>query len=254
MNRPILEVKNIAKRFAGLIALKEVNFHIEEGDLLGLIGPNGSGKSVLVNCITGLYPPSEGRIVYNGEDITGLRPDLITKKHITRTFQQSTLFFDSSVIDNISMGVRIISEVGLWEGIFKTSSNRQKEKQIQAEADKIISLLSLERHVHEYARNLPYGLQKIVAIGIALAGSPKLLILDEPLTGLITSESEEVMARIDSLHKSGMNVMIIEHNMRAVMNHCNRIVVLSFGMKIAEGKPEEIRRNRDVIKSYLGES
>ncbi len=144
--------------------------------------------------------------------------------------------------------------MGLLEGIFKTGSNRRKERRIQEQAEKIIGLLKLERHAREVARNLPYGLQKVVAIGIALAGNPELLILDEPLTGLIASEAEEVMARIDGLHRQGLTVMIIEHNMRAVMAHCNRIIVLSFGTKIAEGTPEEIRKNRDVIKSYLGES
>lgn len=254
MGETVLEVKGVVKHFAGLVALNGVDFAIRQGDLLGLIGPNGAGKSVLVNCITGLYPPTAGNVLYKKEDITGLRPDLIVRKHISRTFQQSTLFFDLPVIDNISMGVRTTGEVGLWEGIFNTGSNRQKERQIQEQAEKVIGLLKLERHAHEAARNLPYGLQKVVAIGIALAGNPELLILDEPLTGLITAEAEEVMSRIDGLHKQGLTVMIIEHNMRAVMAHCNRLVVLSFGTKIAEGTPEEIRKNRDVIKSYLGES
>ncbi len=250
----LLDVKGIVKHFAGLVALNGVDFEVRRGDLLGLIGPNGAGKSVMVNIITGLYAPTEGAVFYHNENITGLRPDLIAGKRITRTFQLSTLFFDLSVIDNISMGVRTTSGVGLWEATFKTSSNRQKEGQIREQAERILDLLHLNRHAQEYARNLPYGLQKVVAIGIALAGDPELLILDEPLTGLITSEAEEVMARIDGLHRQGLTVMIIEHNMRAVMGHCNRIVVLSFGNKIAEGTPEEIRKNRDVIKSYLGES
>ena len=152
------------------------------------------------------------------------------------------------------MGVRTTSEVGLWEAIFKTRSNREKDEKIRRQAENIIELLHLNRHAEEYARNLPYGLQKVVAIGIALAGSPELLILDEPLTGLITSEAEEVMARIDGLHRQGLTVMIIEHNMRAVMGHCNRVMVLNFGNKIAEGTPAEIRKNREVIKSYLGGS
>jgi branched-chain amino acid transport system ATP-binding protein len=250
----LLEVKGIVKHFTGLVALNGVDFAIRPGELLGLIGPNGAGKSVMVNIITGLYPPTAGAVFYRGENITGLRPDLIARKGISRTFQLSTLFFDLSVFDNIALGVRATAEVGLWEAILRTRSNREKDQRIQAQAERIIQILHLERQAHEWARNLPYGLQKVVAIGIALAGDPELLILDEPLTGLITSEAEEVMARIDGLHKQGLTVMIIEHNMRAVMGHCNRIVVLSFGNKIAEGTPEEIRRNRDVIRSYLGES
>lgn len=253
-NDTILEVQGIVKHFAGLVALNRVSFGINQGDLMGLIGPNGAGKSVLINVITGLYPPSEGTVFYKRENITGLRPDLIVKKNISRTFQQSTLFFDLPVIDNISMGVRTAAEVGLWEGIFKTRSHRQKDKGVREQCEKTMQLLNLDRHAYEYARNLPYGLQKVVAIGIALAANPELLILDEPLTGLITAEAEEVMTRIDSLHRQGLTVMIIEHNMRAVMGHCNRIVVLSFGTKIAEGTPQEIRQNRGVIQSYLGES
>ena len=253
-NDILLEARGIVKHFAGLVALNGLDFTVRQGELLGLIGPNGAGKSVMVNIITGLYAPTEGTVFYHNENITGLRPDLIVKKRITRTFQISTLFFDLSVIDNISMGVRTTSEVGLWEAIFKTRSNREKDEKIRRQAENIIELLHLNRHAEEYARNLPYGLQKVVAIGIALAGSPELLILDEPLTGLITSEAEEVMARIDGLHRQGLTVMIIEHNMRAVMGHCNRVMVLNFGNKIAEGTPAEIRKNREVIKSYLGGS
>lgn len=253
-NDVLLEVRGVVKQFSGLVALNGVDFAVRRGDLLGLIGPNGAGKSVMVNIITGLYAPTQGTVLYKNENITGLRPDLIAKKHISRTFQLSTLFFDLPVIENISMGVRHTSEVGLLEALFKTPSNREKDRQILQQAEKIIDLLHLGRYAYEYARNLPYGLQKVVAIGIALAGNPELLILDEPLTGLITAEAEEVMAQIDALHKQGVTAMIIEHNMRAVMGHCNRIVVLSFGNKIAEGTPQEIRKNREVVKSYLGES
>jgi len=250
----LLEVRGIVKNFAGLVALNGVSFAVQQNDLLGLIGPNGAGKSVLVNIITGLYRPSQGTVLYKKENITGLRPDVIARKHISRTFQLSTLFFDLPVIDNITMGVRTTSEVGLLEALCKTGSNRQKEKRIREQAEKIIDLLKIGRYAHEYARNLPYGLQKVVSIGISLASNPDLLILDEPLTGLIPAEVEEVMTCINSLHGRGLTVMIIEHNMRAVMGHCNHIVVLNFGTKIGEGKPEEIRQNREVIKSYLGES
>jgi branched-chain amino acid transport system ATP-binding protein len=250
----LLEVSGIIKHFAGLTALNDVSFVVHQDDLVGLIGPNGAGKSVLANIITGLYRPNDGAVLYKKEDITGMRPDLIVKKLISRTFQLSTLFFDLSVIDNIMMGVRMTSEVGLLEAIFKTSSNRQKEKKILERAEKISDLLKLGPYTHKHVGSLPYGLQKVVSIGIALAGKPDLLILDEPLTGLITAEVEEVMACIDYVHTQGLTVLIIEHNMRAVMGHCNRIVVLNFGMKIAEGTPEEIRQNEEVIKSYLGKS
>jgi branched-chain amino acid transport system ATP-binding protein len=254
LNERLLEVEGIVKSFAGLMAINELSFAVHRGDLLGLIGPNGAGKSVTVNVITGFYRPNRGSVRYRREEITGLRPDLIVRKKISRTFQHSTLFFDLSVIDNISMGVRTTSEVGLMEAVFKTGSNRQKEKRIRERAEEVIALLKLERHAYEEAKRLPYGLQRVVSMGTALAGNPDLLILDEPLTGLISAEVEEVMDRINYLHTRGLTVMIIEHNMRAVMGHCNRIVVMTFGTKIAEGTPQEIRQNPEVIKSYLGVS
>ena len=250
---PLLEVDGIVKTFAGLIALNGVSFRVRKGDLLGLIGPNGAGKSVMVNTITGMYRPTRGAIRYKKEDITGLRPDLIVRKRINRTFQNSTLFFDLPVIENISLGVPRISEVGLVEAILKTGSNHRKERRIREEAERIIDLLKLGRHAFSEARSLPYGLQKVAGIGIALAGDPELLLLDEPLTGLISAEVDEVMGCIDRVNAAGVTVLIIEHNMRAVMSHCNRIVVLNFGTKIAEGTSEEIQRHPEVIRSYLGE-
>ncbi|MHB8783136.1 MAG: ABC transporter ATP-binding protein [Desulfobacteria bacterium] len=250
----MLEVNGIVKRFAGLTALNGVSFRVQRGELLGLIGPNGAGKSVMVNTISGLYRPNEGDILYKNENITGLRPDLIARKKINRTFQHSTLFFDLPVIENISMGVPMTSEVGLVDAVFKTGSYRRKERRIREEAERIVDLLKLGRHAVSTAGSLPYGLQKVVGIGIALAGGPELLLLDEPLTGLISAEVDEVMGCIDRVNAAGVTVLIIEHNVRAVMSHCNRIVVLDFGAKIAEGTPAEIRRNAEVIKSYLGEA
>ena len=238
------------KRFAGLTALNGVGFHVDRGDLLGLIGPNGAGKSVMVNTITGQYAPTKGNVRHRTEDITGLRPDLIARRGIRKTFQHSTLFTELSVIDNLSVGVPAVRDVTLADALLGTA--RKKELRVRAEAERVLELLNLTRHAGALAGSLPYGLQKIVGMGIALAGAPELLLLDEPLTGLISAEVDEVMACIDRVNASGITVLIIEHNVRAVMGHCNRIVVLNFGSKIAEGTPAEIGRNADVIASYLG--
>jgi len=252
LNETLLELKSIVKQFGGLVALKDVSFSIQRGDLLGLIGPNGAGKSVAVNVITGLYKPTEGSVLYRNQDITKLRPDQIVRKGISRTFQNSTLFFEMTVMENIMMGIRTTSEINLLEAIFKTRSNQKKDRIIKQRAEEIIDLLHIGRHAQEEAGQLPYGLQKVVSIGIALASNPELLILDEPLTGLIASEVDEVMSLIRGLHEKGLTVMLIEHNVRAVMSNCHRIVVLSVGEKIAEGVPREIQQNEQVIKSYLG--
>ena len=253
VDRALLEVKKVVKRFGGLMAVDGVSFEVRSGDFFGLIGPNGAGKSVLVNIITGLYQPTKGSVILDNRDVTNLKPHLRHQLGMSRTFQHSTLFFDLPVLENIMMGVRAIAEVGLWGTLGNTEAHRRTDEEIRVVAEESVELLGLKRYRTEMAGNLPYGLQKIVSIGMAVASKPKLLLLDEPLTGLIAAEVDDVMGRIASLNSQGITVLIVEHNMRAVMSCCNRIMVLSFGNKIAEGSPDEIRRDEKVIKSYLGE-
>ncbi|MCB2228693.1 MAG: ABC transporter ATP-binding protein [Desulfarculaceae bacterium] len=252
-DREILRVSEVGKNFGGLEALTEVSFAVETGEFFGLIGPNGAGKSVMVNLISGMYRPSRGQITFDGQLITGLRPDRIIKMGLSRTFQHSTLFFDLTVRQNIMMGVRELAGVGLLESIMRTAGARAKDRDIEARAQEVMETLDLSGQAEEKAANLPYGLQKVVAIGIAIAPRPKVLVLDEPLTGLVAAEVDQVMGHIAALNRQGMTIFIIEHNMRAMMHHCGRMMVLSFGNKIAEGAPSEIQKNPEVIKSYLGE-
>lgn len=253
VEQALLEIRGVVKRFGGLMALDGVSFEVRPGDFFGLIGPNGAGKSVLINIVTGLYKPTRGSVIFDNRDVTNLRPHLRHQLGMSRTFQHSTLFFELSVLENIMLGVRAISEVGLWGTLGNTGAKRRRDQEIGVVAEQAVELLGLKKYRTEPAGKLPYGLQKIVSIGMAVASQPKLLLLDEPLTGLIASEVDDVMGHIASLNRQGITVLIVEHNMRAVMSYCNRIMVLSFGNKIAEGLPNEIRRDENVIKSYLGE-
>ncbi len=253
VERALLEIRGVVKRFGGLLALDGVGFEVRPGDFFGLIGPNGAGKSVLINIVTGLYKPTRGSVIFDGRDVTSLRPHLRHQLGMSRTFQHSTLFFELSVLENIMMGVRAISGMGLWGTLANTRANHLSDEEIGVVAEEAVDLLGLKRYRTETAGKLPYGLQKIVSIGMAVASKPKLLLLDEPLTGLIASEVDEVMRHISLLNRQGITVLIVEHNMRAVMGYCNRIMVLNFGIKIAEDQPSEIRRNEKVIRSYLGE-
>jgi branched-chain amino acid transport system ATP-binding protein len=251
--RALLQIRGVVKQFGGLLALDGVGFEVRPGEFFGLIGPNGAGKSVLINIVSGLYKPTKGSVMFDGRDVTNLRPHVRHQLGMSRTFQHSTLFFELSVLENIMMGVRAISEVGFLGTLGNTRTNRRRDEEIGVVAEQTVDLLGLKRYREEPAGKLPYGLQKIVSIGMAVASKPKLLLLDEPLTGLIAFEVDEVMRHIASLNRQGITVLIVEHNMRAVMGYCNRIMVLSFGNKIAEGSPSEIQKDEKVIKSYLGE-
>ena len=249
----ILDVRGILKSFGGLVAVNNVSFKINTGELLGLIGPNGAGKSVLLNTIAGLYEPENGSIIYEGRDLTGWRPDKLVAKGLVRTLQLSTLFFELPVIDNVMLGTPESKSVSLVEAIANNASKRKKDKVIEEKALRILEFLDLTHAKNELSKNLPYALQKHVALGIALATNPKLLLLDEPLTGMDMAEVPMVMDKICHIHDSGITILLVEHNMRAVMRYCERLLVLNLGCLIAEGSPSEIQQNPEVIKSYLGE-
>ncbi len=239
----ILEVEGVVKRFGGLVAVDDVSFSVKEGEIFGIIGPNGAGKTTLFNVITGFYKPDSGRVRFQGKDITGMRPNKLAKLGLTRTWQIVKPFLGMSVLDNVL--VSIYATKGVISGI--------SEKAAVEKAEEILEFAGLLHRKDILAEALPHGERKRLEIARALATEPKLLMLDEPAGGLTPTEMDEVMEVVRRVRESGVAVVIIEHNMRVIMNVCERIMVLNFGRKIAEGSPEEISRNEEVIKAYLGE-
>ena len=248
----MLRVENLTKRFGGLVALDDVNLHVDNSEILGLIGPNGAGKSTLINVISGFYPPTGGKVIFGGQDITGLKAHHITRLGIGRTFQASTLFMSLSVVDNVFSGYHISYKTSAWKRVLRMPSARKEEKLLKQKAVEIIELMGLGSLEGELAKNLPHGSQRILGVCMALATSPKLLLLDEPVTGMNPTEIQTMMGLIRQIRDSGVTIVIIEHNMETVMNLCDRIVVLNYGEKIAEGLPKEIQENEEVVEAYLG--
>jgi len=247
----LLETKRLTKFFGGLAAVFELDMSVQEGEIVGLIGPNGAGKTTVFNLITGFLEPSKGNIIFNGKVITGTRPHLIAKMGIGRTFQLAYLFPDFTVLENIVTSFHLHPKPGLGEALFNTSSKREKEAYILSEAKEILRFMGLEEVKDTLGRNLPHGYQKLLTIARALAIKPKLLLLDEPVGGMSLQESNFAMSVIEKIRSQGKTILLVEHNMR-IMNLCDRVVVINFGNKIAEGSMEEVRQNKDVIQAYFG--
>jgi branched-chain amino acid transport system ATP-binding protein len=249
----ILRLDGVTRRFGGLVAVNKVGFSVRRGEVFSLIGPNGAGKTTLFNGITGLIPPSEGVVEFDGEDITGLKPHRVAKMGIARTFQNIRLFDYMSALDNVKVGQHRLMHAKLWDAMFKTPLERSEERDVEAKAMELLSFVGIARHAHKYARNLPYGQQRRLEIARALASGPRLLLLDEPAAGFTPQEKVELMALVERICAEGVTVFLIEHDMRVVMGISSRIVVLDHGEKIAEGTPDEVRTNRRVIEAYLGQ-
>jgi branched-chain amino acid transport system ATP-binding protein len=250
----ILRVHGLTKQFGGLTAVDNVSFDIRRGEIFALIGPNGAGKTTLFNCVTGLFPPTHGDVVFDGRDITGFRPHQAAKLGIARTFQNIRLFDYMSVLDNVLVGQHTRLRSQLWDALLKTPRERREERDARERARELLRFVGLERHAENYARNLPYGQQRRLEIARALATSPAMLLLDEPAAGFTPQEKVELSGLIHRIREQGVTVFLIEHDMRLVMGISERIVVLDHGEKIAEGMPEQVRSNPRVVEAYLGKS
>jgi branched-chain amino acid transport system ATP-binding protein len=248
----ILAIENVSKFFGGLEALKEVCFDVQENELLSIIGPNGSGKTTLFNLITGVYKVSGGRILFRGRAVHNEKPNRIAERGIARTFQNIKLFHTLSVMNNVLVASYCKGCPQPWAQIFGVQSGIERERKLREKARGLIEFVGLKGKEDEGVSNLSYGDQKKTEIARALALNPELLLLDEPVGGLNPAERHEIIHLIRTILKEGVTVLLIEHDMRVVMNISERVIVLNFGQIIAEGKPEEIKRNEAVIEAYLG--
>ena len=249
----ILDVQHVTKKFGGLTAVDGVNLKVEENQICALIGPNGAGKTTVFNMITGAYQVTSGDVIFNGESICGKKPHQIVEKGIARTFQNIRLFKSATVLENVMTGFHCKTKTGMFNVIFNYRKCMQEEAECREKALEILRFLGLEDVKDLEARNIPYGHQRLLEIGRALATSPKLLLLDEPAAGMNPSETAELMENIVKIRDTfGIAIMLIEHDMNLVMGICEGICVLNFGRVIAKGSPEEIQSNPVVIEAYLG--
>jgi len=248
----ILEIKNVSQEFGGLLALDRVSMTVEKGEIFGLIGPNGAGKTTLFNLITGIYRPSSGELWFEGRSIGGLRPYRIANVGIGRTFQNIRLFKKLSVLDNVRVGMHSVSRAGFVSAMLYTPWAIKRERVTREKSMALLELVGLQDKAIELAGSLPYGEQRRLEIARAMALEPSLLLLDEPAAGMNATEKEELLGLIRKIRDLGVTVLLVEHDMNVVMNVCNRIAVLDYGRKIAEGTPEQIKNDPRVIESYLG--
>jgi branched-chain amino acid transport system ATP-binding protein len=248
----LLEVSGLTKMFGGLTAVSELDFVIQPGELLSIIGPNGAGKTTLFNLLTGFYKPTSGTITFDGTNITGCKPYQVTRRGIGRTFQLTSIFKQSTVLENVMIGNSLHAVVGVWGSVLRTPATRREEHKTREKAREILSFVGLADKENRIAGGLTEEAQKRLSISMALATEPKLLLLDEPTGGVNLEEISGLIELVGRIRKSGTSICLIEHKMRMVMSISDRIVVLNYGKKIADGTPQEVANNSEVIRAYLG--
>lgn len=248
----LLELRNLTRRFGGLVAVEGLSFSVLRGEIVGIIGPNGAGKTTVFNMITGFLKPSSGQVYFQNEEITGFRPEAIAARGLVRTFQSTALFSSLPVLDNVLVGLHLHAHNGLLSALLPTQRIARQRRQEQERAMDVLSFLGLGSHAYELAKNLPHGHQRVLGLAIALAAAPQLLLLDEPMTGMDAQEVAALVEAIQRIRQQGTSVLLVEHNVDAVQELCDRVAVLHHGQKIAEGSPRQVLAQPAVVEAYLG--
>ena len=252
MNETMLNIHKLSKAFGGLQAVSDLDFQVNRNEIFGLIGPNGAGKTTVFALLSGFHKPTRGKIIFQGRDVTGLRPNKVAATGLVRTFQLVNLVGKHTVMDNLMTAYHLQRRSGVISSVFRTSFSRQDEARIVSQALNLLRDLGLHDYRGELVSTLPHGLQKALGIALALATEPKMLLLDEPTAGMSAAETAHVMEIIRKTRDRGVTIMLVEHDLKVVMGTCDRILVLNFGRKIAEGSPQEVANNQEVISAYLG--
>jgi branched-chain amino acid transport system ATP-binding protein len=252
MTPPLLELSGIGKQFGGLSALTDVSLHIKRGEIYGLIGPNGAGKTTLFNVITGLYQANSGEFRFNGHRYQTPKPHLLAQAGIARTFQNIRLFANLTALENVLIGRHVRTQAGVFGALLRNQATRNEERASTERARELLRYVGISKPSHTLAKNLSYGEQRRLEIARALATEPLLLALDEPAAGMNATETESLKLLLQNIRSTGVTVMLIEHDVKLIMGLCDRVAVLDYGCKIAEGVPDEVRNNPAVIAAYIG--